>query len=423
MKKCDGSLDFNRSTQFRFYYQQSNRDKLEWQDIHKRERDPNLDSDGDLIICRRQKNSDPFDKLNMEVQPDFTVSITYSTESSINSVGTQLWRAAFVLTDLVVSMRAYISGATVLELGCGVGLVGVVASRLGAGTVFATDGPLDVLNLCARNVRMNARRSDDSDMNSGAMSKSTTIPNIPIESSCVKVRQLDWTFPFSHSRSPKPESSNNLNDRTVSSEIHTICVDSPSSLQPENPLKDESTYKLDDFGWSAADLKELKNVSVILASDVAYDDFLSEKFVATLRRVFEMTTVTECACFIAVEKRVNFTLENMYPTADSFDYLLTLLLAGGFVVRTLDLDTLSQRSKYSRGDHLVVLKTSDVLDTWVKLTSKSDGRDKFNKLIQYGARYLAYRHLSVDPKDPTGLKLRKLFVTVANARKLDRLFN
>eukprot|EP01083_Nonionella_stella_P087707 244051_1 len=69
------------------------------------------------------------------------------------------------------------------------------------------------------------------------------------------------------------------------------------------------------------------------------------------------------------------------------------------------------------------MATSDVLDTWVKLTSKSDGRDKFNKLIQYGARYLAYRHLSSDPKDPTGLKLRKLFVTVANARKLDRLFN
>eukprot|EP01083_Nonionella_stella_P134195 408294_1 len=218
MKKCDGSLDFNRSTQFRFYYQQSNCDKLEWQDTHKRERDPNSDSDGDLIICRRQKNSDPFDKLNMEVQQDFTVSINHSTESSLNSVGTQLWRAAFVLTDLLVSMRACISGATVLELGCGVGLDSVVAARLGAGTVFATDGPLDVLNLCARNVRMNAKCSDDSDM-----SKPTKITNIPIESSWVRVRQLDWTRPFSHSRSPNPESSTNLNDRTVSSEIHTIC--------------------------------------------------------------------------------------------------------------------------------------------------------------------------------------------------------
>ena len=54
--------------------------------------------------------------------------------------------------------------------------------------------------------------------------------------------------------------------------------------------------------------------------------------------------------------------------------------------------------------------------------ANEQGRDKFNKVIQYGSRYIAYQLLTADPKSEYGLKFNKLFAFTRDCRKILRLF-
>jgi 2-polyprenyl-3-methyl-5-hydroxy-6-metoxy-1,4-benzoquinol methylase len=57
------------------------------------------------------------------------------------AIGSVVWRGAVVLCELLARRRALVAGRRVLELGAGVGLVALVAARLGAASVLATDAP------------------------------------------------------------------------------------------------------------------------------------------------------------------------------------------------------------------------------------------------------------------------------------------
>lgn len=50
------------------------------------------------------------------------------------------------------------------------------------------------------------------------------------------------------------------------------------------------------------------------------------------------------------------------------------------------------------------------------------GRDKFNKVIQYGSRFLMYHLLTSDPKSEYGLAFKSLFGLTRDCRKIVRLF-
>jgi predicted nicotinamide N-methyase len=62
----------------------------------------------------------------------------------------ELWPAAFALAEALPDVR----GARVVELGCGLGLVSLVAARKGA-EVTATDWAPDAIELLRRNARRN----------------------------------------------------------------------------------------------------------------------------------------------------------------------------------------------------------------------------------------------------------------------------
>lgn len=69
--------------------------------------------------------------------------------------GLYVWPCATVLTDFLVSQRSFLSTRpTLLELGSGVGLPGIVASKLGAKVIFSDkfDGTLE---LCRQNCLAN----------------------------------------------------------------------------------------------------------------------------------------------------------------------------------------------------------------------------------------------------------------------------
>jgi len=70
---------------------------------------------------------------------------------------------------------------------------------------------------------------------------------------------------------------------------------------------------------------------------------------------------------------------------------------------------------------LVVTPQVDHLAKLNKFFLNEAGRDKFNKIIQYGSRLLAYHLLSADPKSEWGKSFSALFALTRDCRKIVRL--
>jgi len=66
----------------------------------------------------------------------------------------KLWQAAKVLSDYLEEHVGIVVGKRIVELGSGVGLVGIVAARLGAKAVVLTDLP-KVIEIIQRNIQHN----------------------------------------------------------------------------------------------------------------------------------------------------------------------------------------------------------------------------------------------------------------------------
>jgi predicted nicotinamide N-methyase len=69
--------------------------------------------------------------------------------------GSVLWPAAIVLSELFVKRPHLVEGKRVIELGCGLGLAAIVAAKLNAKSVLATDGHSDMPAMYAHNARLN----------------------------------------------------------------------------------------------------------------------------------------------------------------------------------------------------------------------------------------------------------------------------
>ncbi|GFH55453.1 hypothetical protein CTEN210_11929 [Chaetoceros tenuissimus] len=71
------------------------------------------------------------------------------------STGLALWTCSQVLTGFLLDNQEYVKDQTVLEIGAGLGLCGIVAHHLGAKQVLSTDGDVDVLNNLRHNIELN----------------------------------------------------------------------------------------------------------------------------------------------------------------------------------------------------------------------------------------------------------------------------
>ena len=70
--------------------------------------------------------------------------------------GVVVWNSGSLLARVLNLLEPTVfRGKTVLELGCGTGLNSIVASKLGASTVYATDGNGLILELAQENVKLN----------------------------------------------------------------------------------------------------------------------------------------------------------------------------------------------------------------------------------------------------------------------------
>ncbi|XP_038065686.1 methyltransferase-like protein 22 [Patiria miniata] len=190
------------------------------------------------------------------------IVINHSMATTLDSVGLQVWQGCLLLCDFLLTHREMFKGRVALEMGSGVGLASIVMATA-ASHVFATDTGTNVLEMCQRNIDHNCHNlvgySDKSE-----------------EKAVVQVRELDWL---------------------------------------------QSTKSTDDpgpFQWSDKDIEKLEEVTVIIAADVVYDDDLTDAFFNTLIRL--MSTGKDKTAFLALEKRLNFTIQDLDVTCKAYDH-------------------------------------------------------------------------------------------------------
>ncbi|CAB9515345.1 and lysine N-methyltransferase EFM7 [Seminavis robusta] len=94
------------------------------------------------------------------------------------STGLTLWRAAEHLCQYMAKNPDIFQGKSVLELGAGLGLCGILAHKLGARKVCITDGDSDALLHLRENVNTNKT--------------ATTINTLPTNNNTVSAHQLIW---------------------------------------------------------------------------------------------------------------------------------------------------------------------------------------------------------------------------------------
>eukprot|EP00211_Chloroparvula_japonica_P013999 CAMPEP_0119126418 /NCGR_PEP_ID=MMETSP1310-20130426/5353_1 /TAXON_ID=464262 /ORGANISM="Genus nov. species nov., Strain RCC2339" /LENGTH=241 /DNA_ID=CAMNT_0007116579 /DNA_START=187 /DNA_END=909 /DNA_ORIENTATION=+ len=89
-----------------------------------------------------------------------TAELEWVRAERVHDCGSQPWRAGLFLVDLVLSRHLSLSGAAILEVGAGIGLVSILLHYvLGPeASIIATDRPGPQLDLLRRNVLRNVTR-------------------------------------------------------------------------------------------------------------------------------------------------------------------------------------------------------------------------------------------------------------------------
>ena len=182
----------------------------------------------------------------------------------------QVWGAALLLVDLIISRMHCFHNHVAVELGAGVGLPGLVLAHA-CRRVFLTDFADDVLRQCQKNVALNAAAA------------------------CCLVRRLDWT-------------------------------DALKEDSDQFTTGDES----DKFSWRSTDLADVCRCSYFFAADVIYSNEITEAFIAQAKRLLLAESCpAERQIFVAVDQRYNFTLPECTTTSREYDHFVDLLAGLG----------------------------------------------------------------------------------------------
>ncbi|XP_060696684.1 methyltransferase-like protein 22 isoform X1 [Hemiscyllium ocellatum] len=239
-----------------------------------------LDDDGDLDVIRRpvdflcyEENlwrekvyptiiSKGEEYSSEEYEEDCStckeIRIEHTMDTTLEDVGKQVWRGAFLLADYIWNNSYLFRDCTVLELGAGTGMTSIVMATV-AKTIYCTDVGEDLLNMCERNIIVNKHIYEAA-------------------GSEIKVRELDW-----------------LRD--------DLCTDT------KNP-----------YCWSEEEIAHMyDHTDVLLAADVFYDDDLTDAFFQTIYRILS-NLKNPSTIYLSVEKRLNFTLRKMDVTCDAYDH-------------------------------------------------------------------------------------------------------
>lgn len=240
------------------------------------------------------------------------ICIDHSLNTPLQRVGEQVWLGSCLLVDFIMYRHDLFTRSVVVELGCGVALASIVSSKV-CSRVFATDLPDSVLELAATNIRRNVSVAE-------------------YGPSPVEVRKLNWH-----------RFSNGTED-----------IQEFATLFPRDG----------PFAWQRQDLEAIAELDIIIAADVVYDDNITDAFVACASQLLKRSRNSNARLFVALEKRYNFTLEDLDCKASAYDHFMScvcpnsisadMLPAGMacippvFQGRRLELETLPQGLVYDR---------------------------------------------------------------------------
>ncbi|KAM3215027.1 hypothetical protein ACQJBY_067154 [Aegilops geniculata] len=269
-----------------------------------------VDDDGDLVVHRRRR------KRARRRDEDHVLAVQHGVTSSLRSVGLQVWKAAMLLTDFVLHKSftsSEFDGVTAMEIGAGTGLVGLAQARV-ARRIFITDRGTHILDNCLANVRLNSSM-------------------LELDEAKVHVRELDWKMSW-----PPPVGTRDASD--------------PSSI----------------YLWSASEIKEAEQATLLFAADVIYSDDLTDLFFDTVRQL--MSRGAKKVLYLTLEKRYNFSLDELDVVANGYKHFRSFFmvqdgcgaqdnatLKPGLVGEQIDLARVPQYIRqYDRGKDLEMWK-------------------------------------------------------------------
>ncbi|GJJ70577.1 protein-lysine N-methyltransferase EEF2KMT [Entomortierella parvispora] len=92
--------------------------------------------------------------LDRNCQKVVTVMEEQTTISS-GTTGLRTWEASFWLAEYLIAHPEFVQSKNVVDIGCGVGFLGIACAMLGAKKVALTDGNMDVLTMAQKNIGYN----------------------------------------------------------------------------------------------------------------------------------------------------------------------------------------------------------------------------------------------------------------------------
>ena len=266
---------------------------------------------GDVILSEMQTSPElgeiDCNKRDMEIvvkkhKLNFKLQIFMGT--SLKLVGCQIWKASFLMAEFILRNKRKFKNKIILELGSGTGMVGLFLFFCKAENIFLTDyDPLILMN-CQFNLYKNFSKI--------------------LISQKVFFRELNL-LDFSLEVYKRKEKNNE---------------------NKFNFERDEMTSLLD-------------NVDYILASDLIYDENITLgliKFISCFLNKCSKTLIV----YLALEKRTNFVLENLKPSAKNYDFLIDRLLEFGLYYKNIDIESIPNLLDYSRTKDLIFLEIKNI---------------------------------------------------------------
>eukprot|EP00978_Attheya_sp_CCMP212_P007268 scaffold16926_cov59-Attheya_sp.AAC.2 len=132
-----------------------------------------IEADGNGNVAEQEEDilgslfadPDPTDVFFFEFGSNIKIplrGIKAENGQTLHSTGLTLWRASHLLCNYLVShTKEIVENKTILELGAGLGLCGILAHKLGTRSVVLTDGDTDTLAEMRHNVLINTNQTTE----------------------------------------------------------------------------------------------------------------------------------------------------------------------------------------------------------------------------------------------------------------------
>lgn len=208
--------------------------------------------------------------------PEFTpcdITIEHEMGTPLRSVGLQVWSGALLLTDFILSNPEMFKDATVLEIGCGAGLVAIACAKFLCRKAYACDlDGMGILELCGANAEKN-----------GVDKR-------------LLLRELDL-----------------LDD-----ECPLFCKTFTNRRVQGGP-----------YSWTEENIKDFNaSCTIIVAADIIYENSVTFAFIQRLYHLLRPTKIgIPRKLFLALEKRFQFTVDDEEVRAPAWDFLFETLEA------------------------------------------------------------------------------------------------